>query len=190
MSWWHWFLAVVTIVLVVVEVSEILGPFSLDDAERPIDASRRQRVRAWVRGWLHRPREQLSFGDWMPRGRLFLPSLLAVGLVYSGPGVLFGSGENFRLGGALALVAGIPLLVSIVGYVLRPVGQLTPAPVGSRFPTVRRGYDAASVDRALDELSTMSRDDVTRLRFRTTRPGYDMDAVDAALDEAARSRHL
>jgi DivIVA domain-containing protein len=189
MSWWSWVLAVVMIGLVVLEVSDILGPFELDDAERPADATWWQLVRAWGRGWLRRPREPLSFGDWVPHsGRMFLPTLLAVGLVYSGPWVLFGSGETFRLGGALALVAGIPLLLSIVGYVARPVGELTPGPVGSRFPTVRRGYDAAEVDRAFAELSTMSRDDLKRLRFRTTRPGYDMDAVDGALDEAAQAR--
>jgi DivIVA domain-containing protein len=109
-------------------------------------------------------------------------------LVYIGPSVLFGKAETFRLGGALALLAGIPLLLIIVGYVLRPVGELRPTPIGHRFATVRRGYDAAEVDLAFDELATMSRDDVERLCFHTARPGYDMDAVDSALDAAARSR--
>lgn len=189
MSGWDWFWAAVMLGLVTWQVSDILGPFQLDDTERPANARRWQLVRTWARGWLRRPREPLSFGDWMPHaGRMFLPTLLTLGLVYAGPPVVFGSGETFRLGGALALLAGVPLLLSIVGYVLRPVGELKPTPVGSRFPTVRRGYDSAEVDRAFDELGPMSSEDVRRLRFRTARPGYDMDAVDAALEEAAQSR--
>jgi hypothetical protein len=34
--------------------------------------------------------------------------------------VLFGSGQNFRLGGALALTAGLSLDVVLVAYVFRP----------------------------------------------------------------------
>ena len=184
-----WLLAVALLGLAVWQVSDMLGPFQLDDAERPADATRWHLVRAWIRGWPRRPREPLSFGDWMPHtGRMYLPALLTIGLIYAGPWVLFGSGETFRLGGALAVLAGIPLLLTIVGYVVRPVGELEPTPIGGRFPTVRRGYDAAAVDRAFADLATMSRDDIQRLRFRTTRPGYDMDAVDAALEDAARSR--
>lgn len=191
MSGWHWFWAVVMAVLVVWEVAGILGPFELDDVERPAAATRGQLVRAWCAGWLRRPREPLSFSEWMPHsGRMFLPSLLTSGLVYGGAWVLFGSHQTFRLGGALALLAGIPLLLAIVGYVMRPVGELTRSPVGSRFPTARRGYKAAEVDRVFAELPSMSRDDIKGVRFHTAAAGYDVDAVDRALEQAAQSRSM
>jgi hypothetical protein len=132
MSGWNWFWAVVIVALLIRSVADILGPFTLDDAERPADASRGQLVRAWCTGWLRRPRPPLSFGEWMPHaGRMFLPSLVFSGLVYGGAWVLFDSGQTFRLGGALALLTGTPLLLTIVGYVMRPVGEGMPAARGS-----------------------------------------------------------
>jgi len=189
MSVWQWFLAAGMAALVVWEIAGILGPFELDDAERPAAATRSQLVRAWCAGWLRRPREPLSFGEWMPHnGRMFLPSLLTGGLVYGGAWVLFGSHQTFRLGGALALLVGLPLLLAIVGYVMRPVGALTRSPVGSGFPTARRGYKVAEVDRVFAELPSMSRDDIDGVRFHTAAGGYDREAVDRALEQAAQSR--
>ena len=104
------------------QVSEIVGPFELGD-DAPADASRAQRVRLWLAGWPRRPRPALSFKDWMPPGGvMFLPTLISAGLVYGGVWVLFGPGETFRLGGALALLGGVPLGSLVVGYVRRPVG--------------------------------------------------------------------
>ena len=167
MSGWDWFWSVVIMLLIVWQVVELLGPFELDDAERPVKATRAEVVRAWWSGWRRRPRERLSFRDWMPHaGRLFLPSFITLALLWAGPWVLFGSGETFRLGGVLALLGGIPMLLIIVGYVMRPVGELTPTPVGTRFPTARPGYNARQVDEAFERLDTLSRDDIERLRFR------------------------
>jgi DivIVA domain-containing protein len=82
------------------------------------------------------------------------------------------------------------MLLIIVGYVMRPVGELTPTPVGTRFPTARPGYNATQVDEAFERLHSLSRDDIERLRFRKVAAGYEMDAVDAALDAAAQSRFM
>jgi hypothetical protein len=65
-STWTWVLAVALLGVVVWQIADLLGPFQLDGAERPAEATRWQTVRAWVTGWLRRPRESLSFGDWMP----------------------------------------------------------------------------------------------------------------------------
>ena len=190
MSGLRWVWGLVVAVLMVWRAAEFLGPFRLDAGERPPEeATRGQRVRAWCAGWRRRPRGPLSIADWLPHdGRMFLPSILAVGLVYCGGWVLFGHDQTFRLGGALALSAGIPLLMTIVGYVSRPVGVLPASPVGSTFPTAWPGYQAGEVDRVFAELGSMSRDDIEGVRFGKAAPGYEMDAVDRALEQAARSR--
>jgi hypothetical protein len=73
---------------------------------------------------------------------------------------------------------------------MRPVGELTPTPVGTRFPTARPGYKASQVDEAFERLHSLSRDDIERLRFRKVAAGYEMNAVDAALVAAAQSRFM
>lgn len=122
--------------------------------------------------------------------RMFLLSILAVGLVYCGVWVVFGHGQTFRLGGPLALSAGVPLLVSIVGYVRRPVGVLPASPVGSTFPMAWPGYQAGEVDRVFAELGSMSLDDIEGVRFRKAAPGYDMEAVDRARSGRAVRTHV
>ena len=68
MSWGEWVEAALLIVFVVWQMSEILGPFMLDDHELPAERSQSRVV---------------------------------------------------RLGGALAIAAGLPMLVAIVGYIIR-----------------------------------------------------------------------
>ena len=171
------------------EIAEILGPFKLDDPERPTDATRGQLIRAWLMGWLRRPREALSFGDWMPHGgRIFPLDLVTLVLVVGGAGALFSPGQGYRLGGAMALSGGVLLLLIIAGYVKRPVGGLIS--VGAKFPTAWRGYKRADVEQAFATLDTLSPDQIRELQFAIVRSGYDIDAVDRALDEAERSRSM
>jgi DivIVA domain-containing protein len=184
-----WLLAAVAVVLVGWQVAALLGPFKVDEPDVPHDGSRTARVRVWVARWLRRPREPLSFGDWMPHsGRMFVPTLISLGLVWAGGWVLFGPDQTFRPGGALALLAGVPLVATIVGYVIRPVGPAPVPNVGERFPSARLGYRAEEVDRVFERLHLMTKRDINGVRFSTVRLGYDMAAVDRALDQAAEAR--
>jgi hypothetical protein len=65
-------------------------------------------------------------------------------------------GQTFRLGGALALLAAAPLVLVIVGYVLRPVEAGPIRSVGSRFPLARPGYRVDDVNALFDRLPGMT----------------------------------
>lgn len=188
MTGWGWLWTFVGIGLVIWQTMELLGPFQLDPSERPQDAARHQLVRAWASGWIRRPREPLTFSDWFVHGRLFLPSFAAAMLMVGGSAVLSGTTETFRLGGALALAAGLLMTLTIGGYVLRPVEPMPTAPVGNRFPAARPGYDSTEVEEVYARLSTMTSDEINAIRFRRARVGYDITAVDNALDRESRVR--
>jgi DivIVA domain-containing protein len=166
-------------------LARLLGPFRLEGNESPANSSRRARVGAWFTGWRIRPRATLGVRDWWPHGRMFLPAFVAAGLVYGGLWVLFGPGQTFRLGGALALLGAALLALVIVGHVQRPVETGPIRSVGSRFPLARPGYRVDDVNALFDRLPGMSRGDIEAVRFRSARVGYDESAVDRALDEAA-----
>jgi DivIVA domain-containing protein len=184
-----WLLAAVAVVVVSWQVADLLGPFKLEEHGSPSDTPKAARVRGWIAGWLHRPREPLSFSEWMPpSGRMFLPTFIALGLVWAGGWVLFGPDEAFRLGGALALMAGLPLTATVVGYLMRPVGPAQVPSVGARFPSGRPGYRAEEVDEVFERLHVMTKSEINGIQFSTVRLGYDMDAVDRALDRAAEAR--
>lgn len=114
---------------------------------------------------------------------MFLPTLAGVALTYGGTWVLFGAGQTFRLGGALALAGGLLLDALIIGYVRRPKW---PPSVGERFKTARPGYRADEVDSFFADIGGRSLQDVEGAKFRMASAGYDMDAVDDALADVAR----
>lgn len=190
MSFWDWFWLVVGAALLAAQLGRLLGPFELEGAHAP-DATRGDRLRTWFGGWLRRPRDPLTFSDWMPHaGEMFLPSLLTFGLLAGGAGVLARDGETFRLGGALAVLGGIVLACVIGGYVMRPVGEQPLPSLGGAFPTERGGYRADEVDAAFAALDSMTKADIKALQFHTARLGYSKAAVDAALDKAAEARFM
>ena len=117
-----WLVVVLGIGFLAITFAEIAGPFSIEEHERPAQPSRRETLRAWLRGWRQRPREPLTTREWFPHtGRLFIPAYLSPLLIFGGLRVLTHRGETFRLGGVLAVTGGLCLLALIVAYVRRPV---------------------------------------------------------------------
>ena len=77
-------------------------------------------ARAWLRWWRKSPRPALKAQDWLPRGFLFLPTLVGFGSSVGAFDILVSPHQTFRLGGFLAMIGGILLLTLVVLYVLRP----------------------------------------------------------------------
>ena len=142
-------------------------------------------------------RPRLTLNDWDPKwGWLGTLALLDAGLLYGGGAVLFGRNQHFRLGGALALLAGLALLMLIVRYLRRPaagsaraaklgIGTAAGGQVGidePPFPTNARGYDKLAVDIFFGRIAGCSPVEIEQARFPTRFGGYDEDAVDAAME--------
>jgi hypothetical protein len=122
MSWWQWSLTLGAVAVLVFEIAELLSPFRLDESERPGDAGRRRLVGAWFAGWRRRPRESWPLGHWVGR---VLASFVVLKQIGKGASILLGSHATSLIGGPLALLVSVPLLLIIIGYAKRPVGELT-----------------------------------------------------------------
>jgi DivIVA domain-containing protein len=139
------------------------------------------------------PRPPIEIDDWLPRGWLFIVSLVSVTLLVGGGIVVFAPHQDFRVGGALAMAAGAALLWLIIGFVRRPVRDVEPPAASEVLVTLEdarlppfhrafRGYDQDQVDAFFKGIWSKTPGEIDAIRFRTTRRGYDLRAVDRALD--------
>ena len=131
--------------------------------------------------WRRRPRARLNAGDWLPHsGFLFLPSVVGLALVCGGVVTLASPHQSFRLGGVIAIIAGLPVVTLLVLFGLRPTDSGT-----GRFNLRAVGYDPTEVDSILETRVPRTSQEVRSARFSTTRPGYDMHEVDRLLDASS-----
>jgi DivIVA domain-containing protein len=136
------------------------------------------------------PRQRLTVDDWEPRGWLGTVVLACAALLYGGGWVLFAPRQTFRLGGGLALAAGLALLAGIISYVRRPaLSAPAEAPRGTaadaRLPPFRRsprGYDPRQVDEFFTQICSKQVAEIEAIRFKTRLRGYRPQDVDRALD--------
>jgi DivIVA domain-containing protein len=151
------------------------------DPQAADDRRTKETITSRLARWRRRPRAQLSARDWLPHtGFLFLPSLIGSALVYGGVSTLVRPHQNFRLGGLLALIAGLPVVTLTVLFVLRPSD-----PGDGRFELSSVGYNGAEVDAFFQASPPSTPAEIRAVRFSTARPGYDMEEVGTVLDRGA-----